>query len=192
LIVSKLDFGQIVPSRDGRWLLTRTPANSPGSGDIYAFRIGDTTPVTLVATQATEMFPALSPDGRLLAYSSTESGNPEIYVRPFPETGTAKWQVSTAGGSQPQWARSGRELFYINGKNQMVSAAIRPGAAFSVGEQRVLFSTSAFAAGGGVHSYAVSPDDRRFVMLREGEAVQQSELVLAQNWLQELKARAAR
>jgi len=56
----------------------------------------------------------------------------------------------------------------------------------------VLFSTSAFAAGGGVHSYAVSPDDRRFVMLREGEAVQQSELVLAQNWLQELKARAAR
>jgi eukaryotic-like serine/threonine-protein kinase len=192
LIVSKLDFGQIVPSRDGRWLLTRTPANSPGSGDIYAFRMGDTTPVTLVATQATEMFPALSPDGRLLAYSSTESGNPEIYVRPFPETGTAKWQVSTAGGSQPQWARSGRELFYINGKNQMVSAAIRPGAAFSVGEQRVLFSTSAFAAGGGVHSYAVSPDDRRFVMLREGEAVQQSELVLAQNWLQELKARAPR
>jgi eukaryotic-like serine/threonine-protein kinase len=192
LIVSKLDFGQIVPSRDGRWLVTRTPANSPGSGDIYAFRMGDTTPVTLVATQATEMFPALSPDGRLLAYSSTESGNPEIYVRPFPETGTAKWQVSTAGGSQPQWARSGRELFYINGKNQMVSAAIRPGAAFSVGEQRVLFSTAAFAAGGGVHSYAVSPDDRRFVMLREGEAVQQSELVLAEHWLQELKARAAR
>jgi Tol biopolymer transport system component len=192
LITSKLDFGQVVPSRDGRWLLARTPANSSGSGDIYAFRTGDTTAITLVATQATEMFPALSPDGRWLAYSSTESGNPEIYVRPFPETGSAKWQVSTAGGSQPQWSRSGRELFYINGKNEMVSAAIRPGAAFSVGEQRVLFSTGGFAPGGGIHSYAVSPDDRRFVMLREGEATQQSELVLAENWLQELKARAPR
>ncbi|HEY7637705.1 MAG TPA: protein kinase [Gemmatimonadales bacterium] len=192
LITSKLDFGQVVPSRDGRWLLTRTPANSPGGGDIYAFRTGDTTAVTLVATQATEMFPALSPDGRLLAYSSTESGNPEIYVRPFPETGSAKWQVSTAGGTQPQWARSGRELFYINGKNEMVSAAIRPGATFSVGEQRVLFSAGAFALGGGIHSYAVSPDDRRFVMLREGEAVQQSELIVAENWLQELKAKAGR
>ncbi len=189
LITSKLDFGQVVPSRDGRWLLVRTPANSPGGGDIYAFRTGDTTAVTLVATQATELFPALSPDGRWLAYSSTESGNPEIYVRPFPETGSAKWQVSTAGGSQPQWAGSGRELFYINGKNEMVSAAIRPGTAFSVGEQRVLFSTGGFTQGGGIHSYAVSPDDRRFVMLREGEATQQSELVLAEHWLQELKAR---
>ena len=189
LIASKLDFGQVVPSRDGRWLLVRTPANSAGSGDIYAFRTGDTTAVTLVATQATEMFPALSPDGRWLAYSSTESGNPEVYVRPFPETGSAKWQVSTAGGSQPRWAGSGRELFYINGKNEMVSATIRPGAAFSVQEQRVLFSTGAFTPGGGVHSYAVSPDDRRFVMLREGDAVQQSELVLAEHWLDELRAR---
>jgi hypothetical protein len=127
-----------------------------------------------------------------LAYSSTESGNPEIYVRPFPETGSAKWQVSTAGGTQPQWARSGRELIYLNGKNEMVSAAIRPGATFSVGEQRVLFSAGAFALGGGIHSYAVSPDDRRFVMLREGEAVQQSELIVAENWLQELKAKAGR
>ena len=98
--------------------------------------------------------------------------------------------MSTAGGSQPQWAGSGRELFYINGKNEMVSATIRPGAAFSVQEQRVLFSAGAFTPGGGVHSYVVSPDDRRFVMLREGDAVQQSELVFAEHWLDELRARA--
>ncbi len=189
LIASKLDFGQIVPSRDGRWLVTRTPANTQGSGDILAFRAGDTTRVTLVATAATELFPALSPDGRWLAYTSTESGNPEVYVRPFPETGTAKWQVSTAGGNEPQWARSGRELFYINGKNEMVSAEVRPGAAFSVGEQRVLFSAAPFAGGGGIHSYSVSPDDRRFVMMREAEAAQQSELVFAEHWIQGLMAR---
>ena len=189
LIPSKLDFGQVVPSRDGRWLLVRTSANSPGSGDIYAFRTRDTTAVTLIATQATEMFPALSPDGRFIAYASNESGNPEVYVRPFPETGTAKWQVSTAGGSQPQWAGSGRELFYINGKSEMVSAAIRPEPVFSVTEQRALFSTAAFASGGGIHSYVVSPDNRRFVMLRERDAVQQSELVLAEHWLDDLRAR---
>jgi hypothetical protein len=134
------------------------------------------------------MFPALSPDGRWLAYASNESGTMEVYVRPFPETGTAKWQVSTAGGSQPTWAGSGRELFYVNGKNEMVSAGVRPGAAFSVGEQRVLFSTAPFAGGGGIHAYSVSPDDRKFVAMREAEAAQQSELVLAENWLQELRA----
>ncbi len=192
LIESKLDFGQIVPSRDGRWLITRTPGNSAGNGDIYAFRAGDTTLNTLVASQATELFPALSPDGRWLAYASNESGSFEIYVRPFPETGTAKWQVSTAGGAEPKWSATGRELFYINGKSDMVSAQVRPGAAFSVGEQRVLFSTAPFAAGGGIHSYGVSPDDRRFVVMREGEATQQSELVVAENWLQETMGKAAK
>ena len=146
----------------------------------------------LVATAASELFPALSPDGRWLAYQSNESGGFEIYVRPFPETGSAKWQVSTAGGNEPKWSSTGRELFYINGKSEMVSAEVRPGAAFSVGEQRVLFATSQFAAGGGIHSYSVSPDDRRFMFMREGEATQQSELVVAENWLQEVMKKAVK
>jgi serine/threonine-protein kinase len=138
VILSKQNFGQIVPSRDGRWLVIRTPGNSEGNGDILGFRPGDSTAVELVATPATELFPTLSPDGRWLAYQSNESGTFEVYVRPFPETGSAKWQVSTAGGNEPKWANSGRELFYINGKSEMVSAAVRPGATFSVGEQRIL------------------------------------------------------
>ena len=72
----------------------------------------------------------------------------------------------------------------------MVSADIRPGAAFSVGEQHVLFSMAPFVRAGAIHSYAVAPDDRRFLMVREGDASQQGELVLAEHWLQELKARA--
>jgi eukaryotic-like serine/threonine-protein kinase len=190
LLSSKLDFGQVVPSRDGRWLVLRTSASFAGGGDILGFRAGDTMPLPLVASPATELFPALSPDGRWLAYGSDESGTMEIYVRPFPETATAKWQVSTAGGREPAWAGSGRELFYVNGKSEMVSAEVRPGAAFSVGQQRVLFSTAPFARAGSIQSYAVSPDDRRFVMVREGEASQQGELVLAEHWLQELTARA--
>jgi Tol biopolymer transport system component len=164
--------------------LTRTPGNTDGNGDILGFRMGDTTSVTLVASAATEFFPSLSPDGRWLAYASNESGNPEIYVRPFPETGTARWQVSTTGGGQPLWSRSGRELFYINGKGEMMSAEVRTGATFAVGEQRVLFSTAPYLVGTGIHTYSLSPDDKRFLMLQEGESIQQSELVLAEHWVQ--------
>ena len=190
LLASKRDFGQIVPSRDGRWLILRTSAAAAGSGDILGMKLGDTTLVPLVATAATELYPSLSPDGRWLAYSSDESGTMEVYVRPFPETATAKWQVSTAGGIEAMWARSGHELFYINGKSQMVSADIPSGATFSVGAQHVLFSMVPFARAGSVPSYALSPDDRRFLMVREGDASQQGELVLAEHWLQELKTRA--
>lgn len=56
----------------------------------------------------------------------------------------------------------------------------------------MLFSIGRFVRGGGIHSYSVSPDDRRFVMLQEGEAVQQSELVIAEHCLQELRARAGK
>ena len=194
LVPSRADFGQIVPSRDGRWIITRTPANTNGSGDIFGFKLGsgDSIPLPLVASPATELFPSLSPDGRWLAYSSNESGSPEIYVRPFPETATARWQVSTAGGTQPLWAAGGRELYYINGKRDLVAAEIRPGAAFSVGEQKVLFSTAPYTAGAGVHSYAVTGDGKRFMLTQEGEPLQESELVVAQGWLRQVAGKAGK
>jgi Tol biopolymer transport system component len=191
LIASKADFAQILPSRDGRWLLVRTPINAPPAGaDILGFRVGDLTPVPLIATPAAEGYPALSPDSRWLAYSSSESGNQEIFVRPFPETGTAKWQVSTAGGSQPRWSHTGRELFYISGRSDMVSVDVRSGPTFSTGEQHVLFSAAPYATASPIQAYSVSPDDKRFLMMREGEALQQSEIIIAEHWLQELKTRA--
>jgi Tol biopolymer transport system component len=188
LVPSRVDYGQIVPSRDGRWIVTRTPGNTNGSGDIYAFRVGaaDSAPLPLVTSPAADLFPSLSPDGRWLAYSSNESGAAEVYVRPFPETSTAKWQVSTAGGTQPLWSADGRELYYINGKRALVMAAIRPGPTLVVGEQKVLFSTAAYTSGAGVPGYAVSPDGRRFIFTQDGEPLQESELVVAQGWLQQL------
>jgi serine/threonine-protein kinase len=184
---SDLDFGQVVASRDGRWLILRTAPNPPSSPDILGVQAGDTTLVPLVASPAAEVFPALSPDGRWLAYASNESGAYEVYVRPFPETSAAKWQVSTAGGAEPAWSSTGRELLYINGKSEMVSAEIPPGAAFSVGRQRPLFAVAPFSRPGPVPSFSVSPDDKRFLMLREGESGQPGELIVAENWLQQLE-----
>jgi Tol biopolymer transport system component len=155
-------------------------------------KAGDTTIVPLVATAATEFFPSLSPDGRWLAYASNESGALEVYVRPFPTTATARWQVSTAGGGEPVWAHNGRELFYISGKGDMVAAEIRPGAVLSVGAQHVLFSLAPFVRSGSFPSYAVAPDDNRFLLVREGDASQQGELVIAQSWAGELSRREGR
>jgi hypothetical protein len=187
-----VDIGQVQATRDGRWLLLRTAPPPPASTDILGLRLGDSVPVPLVASPATELYPTLSPDGRWLAYSSDESGALEVYVRPFPETAGAKWQVSTAGGSQPAWSSTGRELLYVNGKNEMVSAQIPPGATFSVGAQRALFSVQPFAAVGAVPGFWLSPDDKRFLVLREGEAGQPGELVVAENWVQQLAGAGAR
>ena len=94
-----------------------------------------------------------------------------------------------AGGREPIWARSGRELFYLNGKSEMVAAEVQTGATFSVGKQRVLFPATDYARPGPVPSFSVAPDDQRFLMVREGEASQQSELIVAENWLEGLRAK---
>jgi Tol biopolymer transport system component len=192
LVTSSLNFGQALQSRDSAWLVLRRAGNEAGSGDIYAVRTGDTALKMLVGTPAAEGNPALSPDGRWLAYSSDESGASEVYVRPFPDAASARWQVSTTGGSEPIWANSGRELFYRSGKNEIMAAEIPAGPTFVVGSQRALFSAAPYLSLGFFPSYSVSPDDRRFLMIREGSSPQISELILAENWLEELTTRAPR
>ena len=192
LLKSKFTFAQVVASRDGHWLLLRRSINEAGGGDIYAVKLGDTTLVPLLTSPARETSPALSPDGRWLAYSSDESGTPEVYVRPFPDVAGGKWQVSLNGGTGPVWAHSGRELFYINGRTEMVSTQVRPGSTFSVGEPKVLFSGASLTLTPTFPLYDIAPDDKRFVMIRSTAAGMETEVILVQNWFQELKARSER
>ena len=192
LLASPYAFGQVVQSRDGRWLVLRRALNEAGSGDIYAMKTGDTTLVSLLTSPAQETAPALSPDGRWLAYSSDESGTSEVYVRPFPDVGSGRWQVSLTGGTAPKWARSGRELFYVNGRQEMVGTPVRAGATFEVGQPKVLFSVSSFILNASYPIYEVAPDDRRFVMVRSSAATEATEVILTQNWFEELRARAPR
>ena len=175
-------------TRDGRWVLLRTAPTPPETPDIFGLRMGDSIPGPLIVSPASDMFPQVSPDGRWLAYASDESGRFEVYVRPFPETATAKWQVSTGGGTEPEWSSTGRELVYMSTKGDMVSVEIPPGSTFSVGRQRVLFSAAQLLRGGPVPSYWLSPDDKRFLMLREGESGQPGELIVAENWLPQLRS----
>jgi len=173
-------------SPDGEWLVYRVNAESR---DLYALRIGvDSVPVALVATEFLETAPRVSPDGRWLAYVSNESGQREVFVRPFPNTNDGKWQVSTDGGSEPVWAHSGRELFYRGGQN-LISVEVLPGATFVTGERRVLFSTQGFRVSPNHQRYDVTPDDQRFVMIRNLGGLEGGELIVVENFFEELKAK---
>ncbi|HEX2635998.1 MAG TPA: protein kinase [Gemmatimonadales bacterium] len=192
LLRTQMQFAQAVPTADGKWLVLRRSFAEPGAGDIYGLKTGDTTPVPLLTTGAREMSPTVSPDGRWLAYVSNESGRDEVYVRPFPDVASAKWQVSVSGGTVPMWARNGRELFYLDGKGEMTSLPIVPGPGFAVGQPKVLFSASPFVIGGNAGVYDVSPDGQRFVMVRPATVAGESELVVVQNWFEELRARVGK
>jgi eukaryotic-like serine/threonine-protein kinase len=185
-------WGQAVETRDGRWLVLRSSVFEPGKGDIFGVRMGDTTLVPLATSPATEVDAAVSPDGRWIAYASEESGLLEIYVRPFPNAESARWQVSAAGGSDPVWSRNGRELFYFSAQNEMMSVAVAPGAAFSISPPRQLFSAAQYTPIAPVPAFDVSPDGRRFLLLRETTPTERNELIVVQNWVQEMKERAER
>jgi Tol biopolymer transport system component len=118
-------------SPDGQYLLYMSQAEaSRGGFDIWVQPLsGDRQPWPLLQTSAAERDGRYSPDGRWVAYTSTESGRREVYVRPSALPGTSsaavgQWQISTAGGAFPYWAPDGRELYFLNLAREMMAAPI--------------------------------------------------------------------
>jgi Tol biopolymer transport system component len=146
---------------------------------------------TLVDTKFEEFDAALSPDGRWLAYSSNESGQLELYVRPFPGTSTAKWQVSTAGGAEPNWTRISRELLFVSNDGTLTAVQVLPGPTFTMGTRQALFSLQPFV--GGVRSWDITSDDDRFliVQIRRGGGSEADELIVVENIFPELRKKGA-
>jgi Tol biopolymer transport system component len=170
-------------SPDGK-LLAYEEEHPETGDDIWLLPIeGDRSPRPFLKTRFHEWFPRFSPDGRWLAYVSNESGRDEVYVQPFPGPGR-RWQISTEGGTAPVWARSGRELFYRNGRQLMsVEVATQPG--FSATHPRSLFEGQyrIFRT-----DYDVSPDGQRFLMLEPLEPPQPAtQINVVLNWFEELK-----
>jgi hypothetical protein len=187
------DMAESLWSPDGAWLIYRTGIRTAGRGDILAIRPGkDTVPVPLVATSFSELTPAISPDGRWLAYSSDETGVREVYVVPFPNSGTGKWAVSTHGGSEPLWSHHSGELFYRDGARNMVAVEVKTTPVFSLGRATTLFNASGFVGDAEHQQYAVAPDDRRFLMLRPINASGYEKLIIVDNWFEELKGKPER
>jgi len=132
-------------------------------------REGDRTPVPLLQTPALEQHGQLSPDGRWLTYTSTESGRTEVYVQSFPAAGT-KYQLTTMGSTFPRWRRDGKEILFMDGQRIMGVTVQAAGAGLKFGAPQFLFDSRyvnwlhAETGGGIYHTFAVSPDGQRFVV----------------------------
>ena len=160
--------------RGGTGLLTVANDLQPGSGnDIAVVENGGRGPITpLAASPFTEQFPAPSPDGQWMAFTSDQSGEQQVYVRPLGRQGDLV-QVSLDGGSEPVWGPDGRELFYRGvdrGQAVLASAGLRLTPELSVLARRTLFPIDEMVGSATHANYDIAPDGRTFVMVQRSPA----------------------
>jgi serine/threonine-protein kinase len=153
--------------------------------DIWVLSRG-TDPIPFLLTPFDEHSAVFSPDGRWLAYVSNESGREEVYVQPYPGPG-GKWLISTGGGTDPAWSPEGQEIFYRRGDALLaVPIALREGV--HPGPPKTLFE-GRYEVLDGARDYDISPDGRRFVLIRANDVPQPDEFHIVFDWFEELEAR---
>ena len=171
-------------SADGRWVFFST-ANQ-GDWDIWAVPLhGEPKPVQVIAAPGEQREGRLSPDGRWFAYVSNESGRFEVYVTPFPTAGPRRWQISSGGGTQPQWRGDGRELFYLSGTHTITAVDVRPSEdGFEVGTSKSLFGPrlAALERMTTISQYVVSAKGDAFVINRPSDAAAAQTATVVLNW----------
>jgi serine/threonine-protein kinase len=184
LIPAKLDAYSGAFSHDGKWLMYRTSDLTAAFRDIFVIPTTDGvdhTPRAVREGLATRADPSFSPDDRMLAFVSDESGNAQVYVAPFPGPGPAI-QVSVNAGVEPVWSRDGRVLYYRSGANLM--AATIAESPLSVTSNRALFPMP-YLTDTGYHDYDVSPDGKHVLALQSVD--REAETIVIYNWAAELR-----
>ena len=174
-------------SPDGKSLLFGV-GDFASSGQIWMLPLeGDRKPVPVVQGNFVAASARFSPDGHWLAYNSTESGRPEVYVMPF-GSGAGKWQVSGAGGALPVWRHDGKQLFYWSLDNTLVSVPIQVKIdGIEVGTPHALFRLrSPLGNVGLISPYDVTADGQRFIVIETPEQASKP-ITLVTNWTSELK-----
>ena len=186
---------------DGTRVITRESIPNRGYDLMVVTLDGDPATETLLSTEFNETNAAISPDGPSVAYESDASGQPEVYVRPFPDLEAGLRQVSTAGGRFPVWAPDGDELFFLQG-NRLMAAPVESGGSLPPGSPDVLFEANYYfgfgslgvggvGGGGGLH-HDVAPDGR-FLMIKAGSQTDENapppQINVVLNWTEELKER---
>jgi hypothetical protein len=178
---------------EGRTLLfeERSP-DQLTAADIYSLSLdGEPKATPLVRTSANDGEPAVSPNGRWLAYASAEGSNEDVYVRPYPQVDAARWRISTEGGDSPVWSPDGTQLFYIAGARAM-AVPIETTPAFRAGTPTPMFELPPFyrSAARIGREWDVTPVGTRFLIINPGEASTpdgaRTQIVVVINWLEEL------
>jgi Tol biopolymer transport system component len=170
-------------SPDGKTLVFMR--NTPETSLDLWMKSGDQAPRPWLVTPFRELLAAFSRDGKYVAYTSDESGQYEIYVRPASGEG-AKWQLSSEGGEEPVWSKNGHELFYRNGP-KWIAVEVTTEPQFKAGTPHMLFEGPYLNVPG--VSYDVAADGR-FLMLEENyKQPTTTQLQVILNWSEEVKRR---
>jgi dipeptidyl aminopeptidase/acylaminoacyl peptidase len=180
LLTNELDKFPTSWSPDGRFILFS--ARGPDTaGDAWILpMIGAGKPYPFMQTTFTETSGMFSPDGHWVAYVSDESGESEVVVAPFPGPGT-KQRLSTAGGTNPQWRRDGKEVFFLAADRNITSAAVVSGEGrFEAGTTRALFAVPTGLRQG--YFWDAAPDGERFIVVAQADEKRATSLALVVNW----------
>ena len=143
---------------------------------------GDHKPFAFVQGKFSAANAQFSPNGHYLAYASNETGRSEVYVQTFPEH-LGKWQISTAGGVDPVWGHDGKELYYLDPKNQLMAAQVDTHSpTFQAGIPKALFQAHIMPPSYWRSNFVVSPDSQRFLMLMPPGETKPSPITVVVNW----------
>ena len=189
IVTSKRHAQEVSWPPGGRYLAFRDGFDDATTRrDIHYMAIGEHTGHPIVATNADEENPAVSPDGRWLAYASDASGKMEVYLTPFP-AGGSRHQVSVEGGASPVWARNGRQLYFRATNGKIIATVIDQAAANPVSAQRTLFDASRYTYDPNGQSFDVAPRDDRFLFIKPPP---RASVDVVLNWWSEAEAKLAK
>jgi Tol biopolymer transport system component len=171
-------------SADGRFIaytLAGAAGTPSSTADVWVLPLfGDRKPFPLAQTEFIETSGVFSPDGRWIAYTSNESGQPNVYVRPFLRAG-GKYQVSRDGGSHPVWRADGTELFYLSGATTMMAVPIKATGQLEGGVPQTLFQPGRLILNRG-QAYAVTRDGGRFLVKASLRRSNAAPITVVVNW----------
>jgi len=142
---------------------------------------GERKPFPLSPTAFFEGSGKFSPDGRWIAYTTSEPGEPNVYVQPFLRTG-GKYPVSRDGGHQPSWRADGKELFFLAPDGTMMAVPIDAAGQLAIGAPQALFQTGATAATNYRQMYAATKDGKRFLVNSPPQRLSGPHLTVIVNW----------